>query len=145
MKKLLFFLFLIILSSGVHAKTFDCFESEYNQFHLAFGPDHIADFSFTSARIARKLAIELGGSTFTTYKSGHININTDSCTEDDLVILCNIESDNQVTIYNSFNRFVVRSSGHAGVIRFNRLKNVLEIDYGREKAEMSFGPNSCRK
>lgn len=150
MIKILIGLCLGFTSLQIFGSVTDCFATKDRQFHLAVGPTQVADFSFTSYSLSRKLAKVLGVKpSFNIARSGNIAIDDRTCSESESEIKCSIEASTIFTIFNTFHHNMVRKGGLTGVLQFNKTARILNLDVTSSQGKnvnenLSFDLNECK-
>jgi len=133
------------------ASVVNCFATKDRQFHLAVGPTQVADFSFTSYPVARKLAKVLGVKpSLNIARSGNIVIDNRVCVETESEIKCSVEASTTFTIFNTFNHNIVRKGGLSGVLQFIKNSKTLNINVVSEQGKsvnenLKFDSNECKE
>mgnify|MGYP000405598664 CR=1 FL=1 len=150
MKKLVLLFSLLSCSQLLMGSEVNCFSESDRQFHMAVGPEHISDFSFTSFATAKKLGrfLEDRNLNFLA-RSGWISIENEFCTENENEIKCDIVQRTTFTIFNVFGRAQIAKNGFVGELSYNKKSSKLVIELinsnqVKMKDEMTFSSSECQ-
>ncbi|MGE3608268.1 MAG: hypothetical protein AB7I27_01675 [Bacteriovoracaceae bacterium] len=149
MKKIIMVIFSVSLTFSAFAGQVTCFKSKDLQFHLAVGPEYIADFSYTSFSLSKKILKLLGKSAgINLPRSGDIALDSRFCQEDDKTISCDINNEQAFTVFNTWGNNIVRKGGISGNLVFNKTTNVLSLNVSNDNGQnlnedLRFEMNQC--
>lgn len=150
MKKLIALLSLhIACSHSSMAGVVDCFKNKDYQFHFAYGDDQIASFSLTSYAVAKKVSAFLGGSgMFNLPRSVSIDLANEGCQIANSNITCQIESGQNITVFNSWGNHINRDNSLSGFVYYSRNEHGLKIKIKNSAdeqvdMEMAFKSSEC--